>query len=188
MQSQSGSVSDWKLGSLSVVRYGTGSAATWPSQASRTRLTSGSIVCGPRMQFRPTTAAPASSSRRHASSGVQPSRVSGARWTASVITAGSPVSAITSSAICASAPQENVSPMMKSTPASTAQPTCSENMPRTAATASASSGSKMFVLQMSPASSAPVSLATSPAICSACRLISSSASSLPISRSFSRCA
>ena len=33
---------------------------------------------------------------------------------------------------------ENVSPMMKSTPASTAQPTCSSNMPRTVAADSGS--------------------------------------------------
>ena len=105
------------------------------------RSSSGSIVRGPRMQLSPTTAAPASSRRRHASSGVQPSRVSGARWTASVMTAGSPVSRITSSAISASSPQENVSPMTKSTPASTAQPTCSSNIARTVAADSGSLGS-----------------------------------------------
>ena len=78
--------------------------------------------------------------------------------------------------------------MMKSTPASTAHATCSSNIARTAATDCPSLGSKTFVLQMSPASSAPDSRATSAAILSAWRLISSSASSLPISRSFSRCA
>ena len=93
------------------------------------------------MQLRPTTAAPASSMRLQASSGVQPSRVSGERWMASVITAGRPVSLMTSSASSASSAQENVSPMMRSTPASTAQPTCSSNMARTAACEAGSPGS-----------------------------------------------
>ena len=42
-----------------------------------TRFNSGISVRGPRMQFRPTTSAPAASIRWQASSGVQPSRVSG---------------------------------------------------------------------------------------------------------------
>ena len=57
------------------------------------------------------------------------------------MTAGSFVCLITSSAIWASPSQEKVSPMMKSTPASTAQPTCSSNMARTWRADSASPGS-----------------------------------------------
>ncbi len=104
------------------------------------------------------------------------------------MTAGSPVSLITSSAISASWAQENVSPMMKSTPASTAHATCSSNIARTRAADSGSSGSYTFVLQTSPASSAPDSCATPAAMLSAARLMSSSASSMPMRRSFSRCA
>ena len=44
-----------------------------------------------------------------------------------------PVARIASSAISASSPHEKVSPIMKSTPASTAQATCSSNIARTAA-------------------------------------------------------
>ena len=50
--------------------------------------------------------------------------------------------------------------MMKSTPASTAQPTCSSNMARTVRCES-SSPTNTFVLQMFPANSAPLSSATS---------------------------
>ena len=90
------------------------------------------------MQLIPTTSAPAASIRFAASPGVQPSRVVGAWWRQSVTTAGSPVRLIASVASTASSPQLNVSPMMKSTPPSTAQPTCSSNIAATASRAPAS--------------------------------------------------
>jgi hypothetical protein len=84
------------------------------------------------MQFKPTTCAPASASRWHASATVQSSRVTSALCIASVITAVFCARRITSSAMSASCAHENVSPTTKSTPASTAQPTCSSNIARTA--------------------------------------------------------
>ena len=56
------------------------------------------MVHGPRLQLSPTTSAPAPAKRLQASSGVRPSRVTGARWKVSVMTAGSPVARMTSRA------------------------------------------------------------------------------------------
>src|SRR5207244_538750 len=84
------------------------------------------------MQLRPTTSAPPSSRRRNASPSDQPSRVTGCWCIPSVMTAGKPASLIARSAARASSACENVSPMTKSTPASTAQPTCSSNIARRA--------------------------------------------------------
>src|SRR3546814_6279729 len=61
------------------------------STAGQIRSKSGNMVLGPRLQFSPTTAAPASAKRLQASSGLRPSRVSVARWKVSVMTAGSPL-------------------------------------------------------------------------------------------------
>ena len=93
------------VGCSSVVRYGTGRAATWPSTAARTRSSIGSSVAGPREQFSPTTSAPASASRLQASSGVVPSRITPVECTASVTTVGRPVARMTSSAMSASPSQ-----------------------------------------------------------------------------------
>ena len=142
------------------MRYGTGSAATWQSTRARTSASSGSIVAGPREQFSPTTSAPASASLRHDSAAERPSRVSGSWWIVIVITVGSPVARIASSAIRASSVQLNVSPISKSAPSSAAHAACSSNIARTVRRAS-SSGAKTFVLQRLPASSVPVSRATS---------------------------
>jgi len=60
---------------------------------------------------------------------------------ARIITAVCPAALITSSAISASAAHENVSPTTKSTSASTAQPTCSSNIARTALCDAGSLGS-----------------------------------------------
>ena len=84
------------------------------------------------MQLSPTTVAPASASRRHASAGDQPSRVSGAWWIARVTTASSPAARTASVASSASPANWKVSAMTKSTPASAAHVTCSSNMARTA--------------------------------------------------------
>ena len=72
-----------------------------------------------------TTSAPASCRRRHASSIGWPSRIMPSWCMASVITAGLPALSMISSARFASPSQLKVSPTMKSTPASRAQPTCS---------------------------------------------------------------
>ena len=85
-----------------VVRYGTGSAATWQSTAARTRSMSGSIVSGPREQLRPTTSAPAASSRGRPRRTRKPSIVRSHPCDANVTTAGRPCSRITSSPISAS--------------------------------------------------------------------------------------
>ena len=75
-----------------------------------------------------------------ASAGEKPSRISPFLCSAKVTTEGSFVCRITSSAISASPSQEMVSAMMKSTPASIAQATCSSYMARTWRAASASPG------------------------------------------------
>ena len=75
---QSGRAATGTTARVSCVRYGTGSAATWRRRRRRgSRSSSGSIVAGPRMQFRPTTSAPASAIALHASTTVSPSRVTG---------------------------------------------------------------------------------------------------------------
>ena len=142
-------------------------------------------MAGPRVQLRPTTSAPASCSARHVSAAERPSRIVPSRCMASVITAGIPACLMTSVASSASASQEKVSPTMKSTPACTAHCTCSSNIARTWSREPPSAAYR-FVLQTSPASSVPVSAATSAAIRSAWRLIGSSRCSWPIRRSFSR--
>ena len=98
------------------------------------------MVAGPREQLRPTTSAPAASSRRAASATLHPSRIRPSRGIASVITAGFPERRIASSARSASPPELYVSPTMKSTPASTAQPICSSKMRRACWCDFASSG------------------------------------------------
>ena len=55
------------VGAAASVRYGTGWTATAQFTASRMSVISGSIVCGPRSQFRPTTCAPSAARIRHAS-------------------------------------------------------------------------------------------------------------------------
>ena len=110
--------------------------------------------------------------------------MSGSLCGVKVMTAGRPVALMTSVATSASPVHENVSPMTKSTPASTAQPTCSSNIARTPSRAS--SPVHTFVLQTLPASIVPVSRATSRARASAWRLIASSRCSWPMIRSFSR--
>jgi hypothetical protein len=57
------------VGAPGWVRYGTGWTATAHSTASRMGAISGSIVCGPRSQFRPTTWAPSAARIRHACPG-----------------------------------------------------------------------------------------------------------------------
>ena len=100
------------------------------------------IVAGPRWQLRPTTSAPACSRRRQASAGVRPSRVTSSRCIAIVITAGTfECLRMASSASSASATQENVSATKKSTPASSAQPTCSAKMRSTSLWEALSAGS-----------------------------------------------
>ena len=113
------------------------------------------------MQLRPTTSAPAarlyffapsSGVNRRASrprDGARRSRPSAA-WSAR----------ITSSAISASPSHEIVSATMKSTPASTAQPTCSSNIARTCGARRRCRRSKILVLQILPATSASPSAAT----------------------------
>jgi hypothetical protein len=91
------------------------------------------------MQFRPTTAAPASARRLQASAGDQPSRVSGSWWIASVTTASRPAARMTSVASSASPANWKVSAMTKSTSASAAHPTCSSNIARTVRRDAASS-------------------------------------------------
>ncbi len=95
------------------------------------------MVSGPRMQLRPTTSAPACSARAHASAGLVTSRSVPSRWTANVMTAGRPAARMVSRASSASPAQLKVSAMMKSTPASAAQLTCSENAARTVRSPSA---------------------------------------------------
>jgi len=79
--------------------------------ALRASRSSGIIVAGPRMQFNPTTSAPASAIRLQASAIVQFSRVTSAWCIASVITAVLFARLITSRAINASCAHEKVSPM-----------------------------------------------------------------------------
>ena len=105
MHAQLGSVRDWKVGSAGVVRYGTGSAPTWQRTALRISRSKGSMVAGPREQLRPTTSAPAASSRRAVSPTLHPSRIRPSRGMASVITAGFPERRIASRARSASPPQ-----------------------------------------------------------------------------------
>ena len=69
---------------------------------SRMEARKGSIVRGPRMQLKPTTSAPACSSRVHASAGARPSRVNGSWWMQMVTTAERSAALIASSAIRAS--------------------------------------------------------------------------------------
>src|SRR6185295_18471562 len=110
---QHGSVSDMNDGCSGVVRYGTGSAATWHFTAARIFLMIGMSVVGPRWQFTPTTSAPAASSRTQVSSGLQPSRLFSSLWTENVTTAGTfEYFLMASSAMIASAPQEKVSATM----------------------------------------------------------------------------
>ena len=55
------------VGAAASVMYGTGWTATAHSTASRMPAISGSIVCGPRSQFSPTTWAPSAARIRQAS-------------------------------------------------------------------------------------------------------------------------
>ena len=55
------------VGVIASVRYGTGWTATAHSTVSRILAISGTIVRGPRSQFRPTTCAPSAARMRHAS-------------------------------------------------------------------------------------------------------------------------
>jgi hypothetical protein len=96
------------------------------------------MVRGPRMQLRPTTAAPACSAWRQASAGLGSSRSVPSRWTAKVTTAGRPAARIASRASSASPSQLNVSAMIMSAPASAAHATCSSN----AALASPAAGAR----------------------------------------------
>ena len=93
------------------------------------------------MQLSPTTSAPACSMRLQASATVHSSRVTSAWCIASVITATLPAFLTTSVAMSASCAYENVSPITKSTPASTAHCTCSSNIARTALCDAGSAGS-----------------------------------------------
>ena len=122
------------------------------------------------MQLRPTTSAPASSSRLHASGIGQPSNVVGSPMHRERDDRGQAGRLIASSAISASPPHESVSAMTKSTPASAAQPTCSSNIARTGAARRVVAGEDVRVARCLPARSAPVSRATCFAISSACRL------------------
>jgi hypothetical protein len=104
MQSQWRSRSDWNVGWRACVRYGTGNAATGTLTARTIRAISGSIVRGPRMQFKPTTSAPASASIRQQSSGDRPSRVTVSRWIVIVTAARNPAALMIASASFASEP------------------------------------------------------------------------------------
>ena len=80
------------VGAVAPVRYGTGWTATAHSTVSRIFAISGTIVRGPRSQFRPTTCAPSAARMRHASAYSYPSRVRPGCVGASVTMAGSPSS------------------------------------------------------------------------------------------------
>ena len=60
-------------------------------QVSRISFNKGSIVAGPLLQFNPTTLAPASSRRRHASGNGTSSKVTSGTNAVSVMTAGKPI-------------------------------------------------------------------------------------------------
>ena len=185
-----GSVSDWKLGSASCVRYGhrqrgdvavDGRADRAEQRQHRLRPADAVQARRRRPRRRPR--------RLHASSGLQPSRISGARWIDRVITAGSPVSLDRRRARSAPPRPTRTSRRRRSRrpPRPPSRPAPRTSRARRAARL-ASADEDVRVADVPGEQRRRSRAATVVAISSAARLIGSRRCSLPMTRSFSRCA